>query len=222
MQIKYMKIQEEQKKIFVIGFNKTGTKSLHNIFKSSKIKCIHTTQCVMQIIDKHDAFADGNHLNFNEYYEKYPDSLFILNTRPIKNWLISRYKHAKAPWNNFRNNCWCWPVSEFKTNSWITTREKHYENIFDFFNEPDRHKQLFVVNIEKEGWENAVLKFINKPLLSNPSHQNKREDSEIPEDKMELIRTNVTQCLKSKGYDENEILYKGVQMSKYNHYAMFL
>ena len=48
----------------------------------------------LDVIDEYDAFTDGSPYEFEKYYEKNPDSLFILNTRPIKKWLISRYKHA--------------------------------------------------------------------------------------------------------------------------------
>ena len=70
-------------KIFVIGFNKTGTTSIHTIIP------------VMKIINKYDAFTDGNHFYFKKYYNRYLDSLFILNTLPIYSWILSRYKHAK-------------------------------------------------------------------------------------------------------------------------------
>ncbi len=88
------------KKIFVIGFNKTGTTSIHTIIP------------VMKIINKYDAFTDGNHFDFKKYYNRYPDSLFILNTLPIYSCILSRYKHAKK--HKF-NNCWCWPPSDVKT-----------------------------------------------------------------------------------------------------------
>ena len=85
-----------KKKIFVLGLNKTGSTSLHNLFNKINIKSTHECwrpdQHVIKIIDKYQAFTDGHHLNFKKYYYLYPDSLFILNTRPIKKWLISRYK----------------------------------------------------------------------------------------------------------------------------------
>ena len=119
------------KKIFVIGFNKTGTTSFNALFKSLDINSTHYCSVVpvMKMIDQYDAFTDGDHSNFKEYYEKYPDSLFILNTRPIKNWLVSRYKHGK--YHNFED-CWCWPVSNEKTDNWIAQRETHHKNIVEF------------------------------------------------------------------------------------------
>ena len=53
-------------KIFVIGFNKTGTTSINKLLQLSNIKSIHTLIPVMKIIDKYDAFTDGDHFNFEK------------------------------------------------------------------------------------------------------------------------------------------------------------
>ena len=190
-------------KIFVIGFNKTGTTSLHNLFDIIKIKSIHTIRPIIPIIDNYDAFSDGDHYNFEQYYNIYPNSLFILNTRPIFNWLISRYKHADA--HKFKP-CWCWPISDERTNKWISDREKHYKNILNFF--ADKPDQLLIVNIEKNGWENVVLKFINKENNKFPnftSKKNVRENKTIKQ--IENIKKNVSNCLKIKNYNGSELLF---------------
>jgi hypothetical protein len=211
------------KKIFVIGFNKTGTTSFDALFKNLGINSIHDTIPVMKIIDKYDAFTDGEHPNFSEYFNKYPDSLFILNTRPMKNWLISRYKHAE---HHQFNDCWCWPVSEEKTNDWITTRETHHKNILYFFkNKPNK---LLLINIEQNGWENAVIKYLEKiniikniKINSNKIHHNKRDNSSIDNNIIKLINDNVTTCLKNKDYNHDEILFKGFNKTDYK-FNMFL
>jgi hypothetical protein len=214
------------KKIFVIGFNKTGTSSFDALFRNLGINSTH--ECcnipVLNIIDNFDAFTDGEHLNFQEYFNKYPDSLFILNTRPMKNWLISRYKHAE---NHQFIDCWCWPVSEEKTNSWITTRETHYKNVLNFFkNKPNK---LLLINIEQNGWENAVIKYLQKfnnikkdvNLNNLKFHKNKREQNRIDKNKIDLINDNVTNCLKNMNYNENEILFQGFNKLDYK-FNMFL
>ena len=88
-------IFKKPSKIFVIGFNKTGTTSINRLLQLENIKSIHSITPVLKIINKYDAFTDGTHLNFKEYYKRYPDSVFILNTRSIYSWILSRYKHAK-------------------------------------------------------------------------------------------------------------------------------
>jgi len=201
-------------KIFVIGFNKTGTLSIHNLFKKININSVHTSQQVLEIIDKYDAFTDGHHRNFEKYYEKYPDSLFILNTRPIFKWLVSRYKHAS--FHNF-NICWCWPISDEKTNHWISVREKHYKKIFNFFS--DKPEQLLIVNIEKKGYESNIIKFIKFKENNNIiSKVNVRSDNQIKQ--IEDIKKNVSKCLEKLGYNGSECLLKDNICS--NIYTTFL
>lgn len=208
------------KKIFVIGFNKTGTCSLHFLFKKLGINSYHNTTPVMKIINKYDAFSDGEHYNFADYFNAKPDSLFILNTRPIDKWLFSRYKHAA--FHNF-NECWCWPVSDKRTDDWITLRETHFQNVLSFFK--DKLNQLLIINIEKKGWEKAVTLFLKKEnsIISLQkenniiSHINKRPDDEIDDDKMQLIKNNVITCLKNRGYNGDEILFKDVNINQYKY-----
>ena len=214
------------KKIFLIGFNKTGTSSFDALFRNLGINSTHECSYipVLNIIDKYDAFTDGEHLNFQEYFNKYPDSLFILNTRSMKNWLISRYKHAE---HHQFNDCWCWPVSEEKTNDWITTRETHHKNVLNFFkNKPNK---LLLINIQQNGWENAVIKYLQKfnnikkdvNLNNLKFHKNKRQENRIDKNKMDLINDNVTNCLTKINYNENEILFQGFNKLDYK-FNMFL
>jgi hypothetical protein len=200
-------------KIFVIGFNKTGTSSFHELFIQSGINSTHTTIPVMNIINDFDAFTDGTHYEsrFKEYYYKYPSSLFILNTRPIGNWLISRYKHAKT--KNFEDS-WCWPISEEKTNNWIKDREHHYKKIFEFF--LDKPKQLLIVNIEKKGWEGEVLKFINKPIICKSFHHHKT-NFKNKQQLLDEITKNVNECLMDEGYTGDEPLIKGIDIKSYEY-----
>ena len=190
-------------KIFVIGFNKTGTTSIYKLLKMLKYNVTHSTIPVLDIIDKYDAFTDGVHTNFKEYYKKYPNSLFILNTRPLKNWLISRYKHGKM--RNFRKSR-CWPVDDSKTLKWINERYNHHLNVLQFFK--DKPKQLLVVNIEENNWENKIYEFIKqKKIYQNLKiHSNKRPDRFIDKNKMQLILNSVNKCLKECNLNGTELL----------------
>jgi hypothetical protein len=196
-------------KYFVIGFNKTGTTSIHYLFDSLKINSTHSTIPVLNNINNYDAFTDGSHIFFEKYYEKYPNSLFILNTRPISSWLISRYKHAKK--HGFKK-CWCWPVSNELTKKWISERELHYKKILNFF--ANKQKQLLIVNIEKEGYENVIKKFIGMKDNINVKKfkKNERKSNEIKQ--INNITTNVLKCLKKLNYKSNETLLKDEKLNK--------
>jgi len=199
-------------KIFAIGFNKTGTSSLHDLFKRFGLRSLHGA-VKKNTFDNYDAFTDGNPVKFKEYYEKYPDSLFILNTRPLEKWLISRYKHAKH--FNFRER-WCWPVSIERTKQWITEREIHHQNVLDFF--LDKPSQLLILNIEKPGWVVPLSIFLKKEPLTVEPKSNKTEidDKTI----INNIKSNVSLCLKETGFTGKELLTKNPNMElyKYNKY----
>tara|TARA_B100000424_G_C22907976_1_gene483007 strand:- start:576 stop:1208 length:633 start_codon:yes stop_codon:yes gene_type:complete len=197
-------------KYFVIGFNKTGTTSINYLFKSLKINSTHSTIPVLENINNYDAFTDGDHKYFEKYYEKYPDSIFILNTRPLNSWLISRYKHAEK--YNFDEKRWCWPVSNELTKKWISDRERHYKKILNFFT--DKPKQLLIVNIEKEGYEKVIKNFIGKKdnIDIIKSKKNVRRDEKIKH--IKDITANVFQCLKKLNYKYNETLLKDKNLNK--------
>lgn len=200
------------KKIFVIGFNKTGTVSIHNVFKSVGINSYHGTKQVLKIIESYDAFTDGEHFNFKDYYDLYPNSLFILNTRPLKKWLVSRYKHART--RKFKN-CWCWPVTDTTTYAWIKERESHFLNVLSFFK--NKKDSLLIINIEKTGWEESLLNFIGKPGKLITFHSNKRPDIKFDQEKLYEINTNVDRCLKENNYTGTEILPLDVNINLYNY-----
>ena len=211
-------------KIFVIGFNKTGTCSIQKIFKSFSINSIHTTTPVLEIIDQYDAFCDGNHVNFIDYYNKYPNSLFILNTRPLGKWLISRYKHAKG--RNFAKS-WCWPITTERTLQWIQDRHQHHKNIFNFFRKFP--KQLFVVNIERDNWQSHLMNFIGDNyrkkydnLDLNEIHRNKIDEDNFNVDILNQIITNVHKSLHESSMGYNELLFKGYNIEKFKWIKMYL
>jgi len=100
-----------KKKIFIIGFNKCGTRTLSEYFDTQGLDAYHvgndfySFSCQLtdnmahrkKILDtyEHDVYSD--HAFLPRYYkrldEDYPDSLFILNTRDVDDWLISRLNH---------------------------------------------------------------------------------------------------------------------------------
>ena len=109
-------------KIFIIGFNKCGTSSFHDFFQSNGLKSIHHhhkglgnaskkmaqnaesgKQLLAGVLDAFQAYSDMTFLSDSEEIEgfkmykeldfQYPSSLFILNTRNIDDWVLSRLRH---------------------------------------------------------------------------------------------------------------------------------
>ena len=108
-------------KIFQIGFNKCGTKTLHHYFSRNGIKSVHwdegrLAQCMFANLaagknllagyEQFDAFTDMEFLSKSGTYleayklfphlaSQYPKALFILNTRDRESWIRSRLQHGK-------------------------------------------------------------------------------------------------------------------------------
>ena len=110
-----------KKLIIVIGFNKTGTTSIHRLFQLSGFQSIHWDQGkltktmlinaingkpILQGYDEqYDIYSDlvyrndsfwfeGNSL-FKQIDQYYPNALFIYNHRDMDAWLDSRCQHAE-------------------------------------------------------------------------------------------------------------------------------
>lgn len=205
-------------KIFVIGFNKTGTSSFYSLFKDVGLKSIHNVRVnYLNILDNYDTFSDGFHpvSKIKLYYDKYPNSLFILNTRPIRKWLISRYKHARS--RNFKP-CWCYPPSYELTKKWIDSREKHYKEVLEYFS--DKEDKLIIVNIEKNNWENFVLKNINKNTEEDKNisiQSNKYPDEKMKENIMNKIYQIVDDTLDKEEYSGDETFLKDDSIENYSY-----
>lgn len=106
-------------KIFLIGFNKCGTTSLHKFFRDQGLHSAHCwigqkflalEAAASQDIDKchkvfsgAQVFSDFTFLKENQFVEPldkfpiwrkaFPNSYFILNDRPIDDWVNSRLLH---------------------------------------------------------------------------------------------------------------------------------
>jgi FkbM family methyltransferase len=111
---------DRKRKIFQIGFNKTGTTSLHSFFESNGIKSVHWDERrLAQKIDANhnnkmslisgyeefDSFSDIEIVAqgdiryvaqdlFKELHKEFPDAVFILNTRNVEHWIQSRLSHV--------------------------------------------------------------------------------------------------------------------------------
>lgn len=111
--------QRREKYLFVIGFNKTGTTSVHRLFQKNGYMSAHwdegnlaktmlenakNSKPILEGYDhQYDVFSDmvfrstqmyfeGNSL-FKQLDKDYPNAYFLYNTRDMEKWLASRAKH---------------------------------------------------------------------------------------------------------------------------------
>lgn len=185
-------------KIFFIGYNKSATSSIHTLFLSLGYKCTHNSY--KWDLENFHVFSDtgsvpfinfdekfvyngnGNYdtqnkvTNFEAFiklYNQYPDAIYVLNTRSLKKWLISRYKHGFSRDNGNKN--WAWPIDEKLTIKWIQDREKYYNNIINFFS--NKIEKLIIISIEKPFWQKELLSFLSIKKNVPEEIQNKRDKS---------------------------------------------
>tara|TARA_Y100001938_G_C7956156_1_gene361823 strand:- start:39 stop:689 length:651 start_codon:yes stop_codon:yes gene_type:complete len=143
-------------KIFVIGFNKTATTTFAAFFKAHNLSASH--QCVgsnnQWRTDKKtfQCFSDnGDAQNLEELYKEFPESLFILNVRPLEPWLISRFKHGAT--RSTKPN-WAYPCDIDKCNLFFKNKESHHLKVLSFFEKDPNN--LLIVDIQREDWQEFV------------------------------------------------------------------
>lgn len=166
------KFNNYDKYIFFIGFNKTGTTSLHRLFKEYGIasahwkngklakqmlvNCLSNRKILRGFDGSYRVFSDMYFRNEKIYFEAnslfkqldhdYPKSLFIYNTRPIENWLVSRARHKSGDgtktfidfYKRYINS-----ESDLDVmNLWRHTRIEFEKNIFSYFKGRDNFMEL--------------------------------------------------------------------------------
>lgn len=112
----------QMRKIFVIGFNRCGLTSMASMFRAAGIRTLHyraddddmilgsqisanlsTGRQILAGLNRFTAFLDfsfvcdwitfeGNRF-FWQLHAEHPDAYFILNTRPLENWVTSRAEY---------------------------------------------------------------------------------------------------------------------------------
>ena len=170
-------------KIFCIGFNKCGTTSLHELFKDMGLKSTHNaTWWYWKDKDQfknYDCFTDGyerytNKLTFpnlENLENMFPDAKFILQTRDLDKWLISRLKHGvsqkishrsgKAPFGSSRH-IYTNGLNHRKLNNqtimrWVMDRNYWYNNVYEYFKNKDN---LLIVDISDHDISSKINNFL--------------------------------------------------------------
>lgn len=110
-------------KVFVIGFNKTATTTIHDFFVANGYKSAHwkvdrftylakvmvsnamSYRPILSGISRFDVYSDMNYVEddlvleanylFREIYDQHPEAYFLLNTRDMDAWIRSRSEHAR-------------------------------------------------------------------------------------------------------------------------------
>ena len=184
-------------KVFCVGFNKTGTTTLHRILgEQLSYRSAHKPRWTDWSITKNrsrldpfDAFSDGGCASIKNLDELYPEALFILNTRPLKHWVLSRHKAVERSRRAVRwaltkyvplgfvawvINRWVLDNREGAVMRWIRIRNSYHEHVLRYFR--DREGKLLVVNIEEDDFAERLAQFLGVEGTIAPTRANRDLD----------------------------------------------
>ena len=230
------------RKIFCIGFNKTGTTSLHRYFGKLGFKSIHNTiwplasqvavrrkeaRDVQSIFRDNTCFSDGEFPDFQYLDQTYEDSVFILNTRNLRDWIHSRVKHALGPGLQplhvrFDHTQTDWFNREYYNDEglvidkWIYERAYYHTAVRRYFS--DRVDFLEIDVTTDQAWNTKIRDFLSDNGFKNlPNvhaiHVNKSDMKKM--ESLQELQRNL------KIADERLRKYEQTQMKKFSILNLF-
>lgn len=198
-------------KIFVIGFNKCGTTSLHHFFDANGIKSIHwhrgrisekifdnylLGKPLIQGYEDYDAFSDIEHfdpkLGFRNaghaFFRKLAihdeSAVFILNFRDKEAWLQSRLNHGIYLLRTLLSMRASDP--EVAIQAWSEYFDRHIARVQRFF---EREKErLCTLKIDEPNANSKLVQFVEtlgvrcQERIIPKAHKTKKENGNCSED----------------------------------------
>lgn len=162
--------------IFQLGFNKCGSRTLFHFFKDNGVPSVHydsgrlatsiyrhfsnNKSLLHPRYDKTVFFSDMENiyhrekpvyiplLLFKQLEQRYPRARFILNTRPLEDWIRSRVAHDNGNYLHIiakRTGQTKKEVIEMWREEW----NRHHQEVLSYFNGPRRRK-LIVFDISTD------------------------------------------------------------------------
>ncbi len=181
------------RKIFCLGFNKTGTTSLHQFFQLCRLRSKHghdwtrvsntrVGRAYIHLIA--DCYCDGEQAEFRRIQKWFPRSVFVMNDRSERAWLRSRVKHVLRAGDIDSDTALklrgYWGMSEdYFTNPeeavdrWILERRFYYRRVYKWFDGASNFLELRVT--EDPDWKSKLASFLRNHGFSIPDSTEKRE-----------------------------------------------
>jgi hypothetical protein len=128
--------QFKKRKIFTIGFNKTGTTSIHHLYEKMGFNSHHGMQ--WRDCDNfgkllmHDCFSDG--IPWDKDYQildnYFPNAKFILQVRDLDKWVYSNIRHYEGlkKRNKFKKE-----INVDLITKLITYRNQYHIDVLSYF-----------------------------------------------------------------------------------------
>jgi len=181
--------RERLTRIFQIGFNKCGTRSLYRFLQRSGIVAAHFNRGLLAWsirdnlaqgrkplhgrIDRYVAYTDMQQVTrehaieavryFRELYAYYPNSYFILNTRDKEAWIKSRLAHGAGFYARRYAKALGVQTEEEVVAHWSAEWDRHHQEVQEFF--ADKPGRLLVYDI-KNSKPQEMVDFLSPDFLT--------------------------------------------------------
>lgn len=180
-------------KIFCIGLNKTGTRSLHSALQILGFRSVHwgrddpraaraqgprlraavesslrQGRPLLDGLPHADAYSDILALstNFDVLDRQYPLSSFILTVRDVGSWIESRRSHVQANIERKARGEYDGGFLDIDEEAWAAEMQSHIARVTAYFS--DRPADLLVMNITAgDAWE-VLCPFLGVPIPDAP------------------------------------------------------
>ena len=194
---KKSKLLNSKPKVFCVGFNKTGTSSLHSYFQHHGLKSMHNLvwqeathylgpKRLATFLKQYDAFSDGEMANIERIYELYPDAYYILNVRELDSWVKSRIKwlHRNYPkqvngpmGQDYR------ALGDQAIPTWVKRRNVYHNHVKEFFK--NNGGKLLTINVCSDPkWVDKVDDYLGIETKGGVGfHNNKQVYTEMSTEK---------------------------------------
>jgi hypothetical protein len=145
-------------KVFQIGFNKCGTRTVQRFLQGNGLRAIHWDQGKLALTiyrnltngeslikgyEQFDVFTDmesiRNDFAFEAFKlypmlaEEFPDALFILNTRDREDWIRSRFAHANGLYAHRWRSALGITDDARLAEIWRQDWDRHHQRVCEFF-----------------------------------------------------------------------------------------
>lgn len=170
-------------RVFVIGFNRCGTRTIHWYFKSNGYESVHWDEGrlanaifrnltdgapLLKGYERYSVFSDMENIvrgtfAFEAYKlypylsVQYPDSLFVLNTRSVDGWVKSRLGHGSGGYAKKWKQLLHAANEEELTSLWRQDWERHHENVERYFSSGQYRFLKFDIESDSPEKINSVL-----------------------------------------------------------------
>lgn len=177
----------DKRPIFFIGFYKTGTNYYSRVFEKLGFKVMHDSHWRkgnIRVIEQYDVFNDACLHDFMRMHAAYPEAKFVLNTRALRPWLISRllwvdelYRGMSRLERRLANPVvrLLWGNDAYydhnRVVAWIHERRDYHRKVIEFFK--DKPGKLLVLHLEDEAKLDRLEEFLGLEIPPEAREQKK-------------------------------------------------